>query len=243
MPPPPDLVGAKFGRLLVLRKTNLRYHGKVCWECRCDCGTITTTTTGSLRKGQTRSCGCLHRDGLASRNRVHGLSHLPEYGIWESMKKRCNNPTNKAYKYYGGRGIRVCDRWSTSFEDFYSDMGPRPSNDHTLERIDSDGDYCPTNCRWATWEEQRRNIRSNRRVDLNGKSTILKDAADILGLSYNRLKYRLSRDYSFEDAVEHVRSKPSGKHGYNSARANPENRSELGKVYKRVKGLFDDINN
>lgn len=130
----------------------------------CDCGNKTIVSTGNLKNGTTKSCGCYQREYQAKRGRKnfykHGLSNHPLYPTWSTMKSRCYNKNNISYKNYGARGIKVCDRWLNSFENFLKDMGEKPSDKHSLDRIDINGDYEPSNCRWATPEEQAINKRA-----------------------------------------------------------------------------------
>ena len=153
------LFGRRFGRLIARR-----YVKGSKWECICDCGTIVIVDTAKLTTGHTKSCGCLQVDRAAEANTTHGQARArlrsvtSTYRTWQQMKRRCFNPANHNYKYYGGRGVVVCDRWRESFEAFLEDMGERPSG-HTIDRINSDGNYEPGNCRWATPTEQRRNRR------------------------------------------------------------------------------------
>lgn len=161
-----DISGQRFGSLVALRPTDQRTHGRVVWECLCDCGATALVAGDTLRDGRTRSCGCLRRStGAKATAYKHGGAAgdalSPEYKVWRGIKRRCFMPNDPAYPRYGGRGIRLCDRWM-DFNAFLSDMGPRPSPDHSIDRIDNDGNYEPGNCRWATRAEQSQNRRNTR---------------------------------------------------------------------------------
>lgn len=152
--------GWRFGRLTVVapahwdRKEHSRY-----WRCLCDCGIEHVTSGKRLRKGETKSCGCLRIDICKSKTLTHGQRGTKIYGVWASMLRRCDNPKQESYPRYGGRGIKVCERWK-QFENFYADMGDPPQG-HSIDRYpDPDGDYEPGNCRWATAKEQRANYGS-----------------------------------------------------------------------------------
>lgn len=157
-----DHSGGRFGRLLVIDTAPVS-HKPVRWRCRCDCGNEKIVVAGELTRGRVRSCGCLQRETLARANRKHGhvgSGHgTPEWNAWSCMRKRCTNPRHKFYRLYGGRGITICERWK-DFMTFFADMGRRPSPRHSLDRIDNDGNYEPSNCRWATKAEQVRNSRA-----------------------------------------------------------------------------------
>lgn len=158
-----DLTGSRFGRLTVMRRAGNASTGDAQWLCICDCGETVTVRGTRLRSGESRSCSCLQKEIVSSRNSTHRLSKSPEYRSWSSMIARCENPKYHHYHRYGGRGITICDRWRDSFESFLADMGPRPSLSHSIDRYpDNDGNYEPGNCRWATPAEQRHNRSDSR---------------------------------------------------------------------------------
>lgn len=163
----PIVIGQRIGRWTVQRKTARREDGQGQWLCRCDCGTERVTTTGNLHSGDSNSCGCLRnertRKGIKAALTTHGMSHSVEYRAWMMMRSRCSNRNIQAWQHYGARGIKVCPEWEVSFVAFYEYMGPRPSDRHSIDRIDVDGHYEPGNVRWAVPIQQRANQRRARK--------------------------------------------------------------------------------
>lgn len=186
---PLDLVGARFGRLVVQARSGQNNIGHYKWACLCDCGGETEVLGSNLKRGVTTSCGCAR---LAVHT-THGGAAFPEYRVWYSAKMRCENPADPAFRDYGARGITMADRWKSDFGAFIADMGRRPTARHTLGRIDNDGPYAPHNCRWETYTQQARNRRISRNFEMNGVSQCLRAWAEQTGIPSHRLKHQVTR--------------------------------------------------
>lgn len=152
-----DISGLKFGELLVIRKSEIKKPSGALWECICSCGNTSTVNTIKLRTGLAKSCGCRQNSGLSNYKHGHGTARTRTYRSWKELRQRCNNPNSDKWKWYGGRGINVCERWD-DFRNFLEDMGERPQG-KTIDRISSDGNYSPENCKWSTPKEQAKTNR------------------------------------------------------------------------------------
>lgn len=195
-----DLTGKRFGKLTVLSLRSIKSCASQ-WMCLCECGNTTIGTTGHLNAGNKISCGCRLN---GEHNITHGMSGTPEYRAWENARDRCRNPKNRKYPLYGGRGIRMCDAWIGSFENFISDMGCKPDASFTLDRINGDGDYTAKNCRWATPITQNNNRSINRHVSVNGARLTIAEASRATGIHHATISSRLNRGWSDERATAHV---------------------------------------
>lgn len=207
-----DLTGMVFGRLTALEFSHV--EGKyyvVYWKCKCSCGKLHVTSARALVSGDSRSCGCLHAEVSGSRFSKLMLKHghsksndttTPEYRAWKNMNVRCYNLALPTRKHYGGRGINVCERWRNSFENFFADMGTRPSPKHTLDRFpDNNGNYEPGNCRWATYKEKSLNKRSNNMIECNGVTKSESEWCDELGVVRGVVRRRIAAGWSIERSV------------------------------------------
>lgn len=201
--PKEDLTGKRFGRWLVLGEGNHRYWGKyriLYWKCQCDCGTIKDVHGQTLKNGESTSCGCWHYEQVAKMKFKHGARKTKAYSVWASMMNRCYRKKDKFWECYGGRGIKVCDRWH-EFTNFLGDMG-QPPEGMQLDRNDNEAGYGPENCRWVTSIENQRNRRNNVRFPYNGESRLLSEWSEITGIKRSTLSMRIySYNWSIEKAL------------------------------------------
>lgn len=201
MPPPvADHTGKRFGRLLAIAFLS---EGRCTrWLCRCDCGMYISVQSSNLVGGCTRSCGCLRDEVRRTIHWKHGRTQTAEHVLWRGMIARCEYTQHKSFHNYGGRGIRVCRRWRMSFTAFLSDMGPRPSARHSLDRHPNrNGNYSPKNCRWALPREQGGNLRRNVYYRLNGVRLHQAEWARRAGLPAAQISARVARGWSARDAI------------------------------------------
>lgn len=193
--------GDRHGRLTVLEFIGTdSKHPTI--RCQCDCGVIVTVQMGNVRSGATKSCGCLRTEGLRARSTTHGMSYTPEFKAWWGMRERCMNTSRPDFQRYGAKGIIVCPRWLESFDNFFADMGRRPSRKHSIDRIDTCGNYEPSNCRWATAKTQRINQRRVTLYTVHGITGTAKDLALHFGANKHTVHDRMWRlGWSIEDAL------------------------------------------
>lgn len=204
MPKLKDISGQKFGRLTAVERIDTDKRGELIWLCQCECGNTTKVRSSHLRNGRTKSCGCLKRERTIERNFKHGACQNGEttrlYITWRNMRRRCQDPEEKNYENYGGRGISVCEKWQDfrNFQKWAKNNGYK--EDLEIDRIDNDGDYCPENCRWVTHQKQSNNKRTNRLIEFNGRVKTLAQWARELDIKYISLYMRLKRGWSVEKA-------------------------------------------
>ena len=195
-----NLTGKRFGKLYVIKRGEARgVSGNVHWLCECDCGRTKNVSSRSLRKGSTKSCGCLHKNNFEP---THGKSNTRLYKIWMGMKMRCYNPKNVSYKNYGARGIKVCNEWLNDFENFYNwaiDNGYQDAL--SIDRIDVNENYTPSNCRWATRLEQNNNSRHNTYLTFNGETKTIKQWSLSTSIKETTIISRLQYGWSVEETL------------------------------------------
>ncbi len=194
-----DCIGKKFGRLTILKIDHIAENGQTYVLCKCECGTKKIINFGSISAGLIVSCGCRQKEIQKYGSITHGKSYTRIYNIWCVMKTRCYCKKYREYKNYGGKGVIICEEWLNSFEAFYNwAMSHGYTDKLSIDRIDNNGNYEPSNCRWADRKTQSRNISRNINITHNGETHILKDWAEILGIDYRKMWYRYKKGYSIE---------------------------------------------
>ena len=201
-----DLLNQKFGRSSIVARADNSATGQARWLCRCECGIEKVMDSILLRSGRSKSCGCLKRDMLRKSDLKHGHAPLsgvsPTYNSWSGMVARCTNPNHTTYRLYGGRGVRVCERW-LNFANFLEDMGDKPSGT-SLDRIDTNGNYEHSNCRWTDAKEQARNKRNNHILTIDGASKTVAEWSELLGIPASTISYRLVHGASDKKALGYL---------------------------------------
>jgi len=201
-----NLTGKRFGKLVAVRIAGKNKQGLYRWLCECDCGNEHIVKVSTLMEGKCNSCGCLIVESITKIATKHNGCNTLEYNSWENMKARCYNTKSIQYHDYGGRGIKMCDRWMHSFSNFLFDMGAKPTPNHSLDRIDVNGDYEPLNCRWSTRKEQSRNKRNNRYLEYNSIRMVITDWGKFIGVHPMVIHHHL-KTKSFYNLIEYYKIK------------------------------------
>lgn len=191
-------IGAKFNMLTIMALDHIKPYGTRMWLCKCDCGKTKVVADNALRGNLTKSCGCYRKTGVSGTK--HGMSKTRVYHIWQGMVQRCTDPNHISAEYYSEQGVKVCERWR-KFENFFADMGEPPTEHHSIDRIKSEGNYEPRNCRWATSTEQANNTKSNTVVTIDGVSKTASAWAREYGVSNHRVLWRLRHGWDPLDAL------------------------------------------
>lgn len=204
-----DLLNQRFGKLVVVAPSKPK-NNETMWECKCDCGNITIVSTSNLRANRILSCGCLKLQRLLERSTTHNQRHTHLYEVWKSLRQRCNNPKHASYYNYGGRGIAVCDEWNKSFQAFYdwsyaNGYSTENQKDEklklTIDRINNDGNYEPSNCRWVDRKTQARNMRTTKFITFKGQTKSIPEWCELYGINRNSFDVRIKCGWSIEDAL------------------------------------------
>jgi hypothetical protein len=191
-------ISHKFNRLTVIEHAGVNKLNKTLYKVVCDCGNEKICYATELRSGHTKSCGCFRAEASSLRRTTHGATKnkkiSSEFSTWCSMRQRCNDKKDSKYHRYGGRGIKVCDRWLNSFENFLLDMGEKPSKEYSIDRIDNNGNYEPNNCRWATKKQQANNTSTNKFINYNGENMTIMQASERSGIAYYTVLDRATKN-------------------------------------------------
>lgn len=210
MSKPLNLLGQKFGRLVVIERAENNKHGQTRWKCKCDCGKFTVVAASDLKNGKIKSCGCLSHELTAKRSTKHGLRYTPNYKRWLHIKDRCLNPHNKDFNRYGGRGIKIYEEWVDDFKAFHDYVSILPhfgEKGYSLDRIDNDGNYEPNNLRWATKKQQANNREVKSVIEFNGEKFTLKQIAKKIGIGLSSIHRRIKRGDTMQELFRPPRTR------------------------------------
>ena len=228
-----DLSGKRFGRLTVVKRgTNKGEQTR--WVCKCDCGNTSVVFASALKNGNTKSCGCLHREIFSKLGETHGLSNTRLYEIYHGMKKRCYKKESPTFKNYGGRGIEICEEClgEHGFENFYNwAMSNGYDNKLSIDRSDNNGNYCPENCRWSTKGEQANNRRTNHMIEFNRESHNAKEWSKIVGIPYQAILARLNK---CEWSIEKTLTTPLNTKRISPRKVSEEQREAAGERFRKM---------
>lgn len=202
-----DYTGQTIGQFTIIKFVGRDKYKSALWECQCSCGTIKIIRVSSLKSGAIKSCGCFKKSHLISISTNHNQGKHPLYSTYAQMIHRCTNPNSKNYHRYGGRGIKVCKEWLGNPEQFFKDMGPKPTPKHSIDRINNDGDYSPDNCRWATNKEQSNNQSTNHLITFNGETKNIQQWSEAFNLNQNTFHSRILHGWS----IDRILSEPTQK--------------------------------
>lgn len=206
-----DLTGLRSGRLEVVKLDCKNKFGQMVWLCRCECGNYTTVVSSKIISQKAQSCGCINKERIAALSKAratHRMTGTRVYHIWQLMKQRCYNENKDGYERYGGRGIRVCEEWKSSFEGFYKwSMANGYTDKKSIDRINVNGNYEPSNCRWTTSKEQCNNRSSNHNIEYKGEIKTLEQWAEEKGLTRYIIHHRLKKGWSIEKTLETPRER------------------------------------
>jgi hypothetical protein len=204
-----DISNNRYGKLVAIERSK-NISGKTAWKCKCDCGNITYVSTSNLTCNRIKSCGCLKLEKLLERSTTHNQRHTHLYDVWKSIRQRCNNPKNRGYHNYGGRGITICEEWDKSFETFYkwsyaNGYSTENQKDEklklTIDRIDNNGNYEPSNCRWVDRKTQASNTRIAKFFTINGETKCFSEWCRIFGIHRATFDRRIKNGWSIEKAI------------------------------------------
>lgn len=202
MPNIKDITGERFSRLTVIGISHRNERRRYFWKCKCDCGNEIIVSSNNLKSGNTKSCGCLNKEKMIARKKTHGMYGTRIYSIWNNMIMRCEDKNIPLYERYGARGITVCDEWK-NFDNFYKwAMENGYSDNLTIDRINYNGNYEPSNCRWAGIITQANNTRRNFYIEYQGETHTLAEWSRIIGFKYDLVKHRLYNGWDFETAIK-----------------------------------------